>query len=347
MRKVLEIFRKIALFCMPEITLIHNIRRFFRKMISRRLLRIKIMQILFAYFKTEGSSLNKFESQLFFSINKSYDLYHYLLLLITEIADYASARIEIAKQKRIPTSEDLDPNTRFINNRLIHQIRNNESLQKYINEHKLSWVNDPGLIKKLYEDLTGSDYYRQYMKLPGQEYEEDKKFVINIYDSVIAQNNDLIQTLEEQSIFWNDEFEFVINMITKTLKLFQSGQHDHASLMPLYKNDEDKDFVKQLFRKVIIKRDEYLELIREYTQNWDIERIAFIDVLIMEMAIAEVLEFPSIPVKVTFNEYLELAKYYSTNKSSFFINGILDKIFEKLKKENKIKKHGRGLIGEV
>lgn len=316
-------------------------------MISRRLLRIKIMQLLYAFFNSADDSINKYEKDLIFSINKTYDLYHYLLLLIIEIADYAQSRIEIALEKRMPTYDDIHPNTRFVDNRIINQIRINESLLHYLNNIKLSWTNYPEMIKKIYGEISQDAYFKEYMNKKECSYDDDKQLVVWIYSDIIQHFELLDQNLEDQSIFWNDEMEFVISNIIKTLKKFRESDGEHSRLLSLYKNDDDKEFVKKLFRKVAVNHKEYRSLIEDFTKNWDIDRIAFMDILIMQMAVAEAIEFPSIPTKVTFNEYLEIAKYYSTSKSSLFINGVLDKIFQHLKDTNRIVKQGRGLIGEV
>jgi N utilization substance protein B len=315
-------------------------------MISRRILRIKILQLLYAYFQSAESSLNKYEKELFFSIQKTYDLYHYLLLLIIEIADYTNSRIEIARLKKIPTREDLHPNTKFVDNLIIHQLRSNKSLNQYLNTTRLSWVNAPELIKKLHNRIRMADYFKEYMEDAKRSYDLDKKLIIDIYTNEIMNSESLYQTLEEQSIYWNDEIEFVISMIAKTLKGFQEKDNENATLMPLFKNNDDNEFARDLFRKVILHKEEFGKLVESYTENWDVERIAFMDLLILEMAITEAIVFPSIPTRVTINEYLEIAKFYSTEKSSVFINGLLDKIFKHLKNEKKIVKMGRGLIGE-
>lgn len=315
-------------------------------MISRRILRIKILQLLYAYFQGADSSINKYERELFFSIQKTYDLYHYLLLLIIDIADYAGSRIEIARQKKIPTREDLNPNTKFIDNRIIQQLRVSRQLNQYLNSNKLSWVNTPELIKKLHNRIRMTPYFKEYMDKSGTSYEEDKKLIMDIYTNEIVDTEGIYQALEEQSIYWNDEVEFVISMITKTIKDFREDQNEDALLLQLFKNDDDKEFARDLFRKSVVHKEEYTKLIESYTENWDIERIAFLDMLILVMAITEAVAFTSIPTRVTINEYLEIAKFYSTEKSSVFINGLLDKIFKYLKDNNKIVKSGRGLIGE-
>ncbi len=316
-------------------------------MISRRILRIKVLQLLYAYYKSTDANLNKVEKELFHSINKTYELYHYLLLLILEIADYAAGRIEIARQKNYPSYEDLHPNTRFIENEVIHQIRINSDLNNYLNNKKLSWVKHPELIKKIYLKIRNSEVYKKYMNSSERTYEDDKQFLCFIYASCIATSEDLYIYLEEQSIYWNDEVEFVISIIIKTIKGFKENDRENVRLFSLFKNEDDIEFVKRLFRKAVLHKDEYLELIQRFTQHWEIERIAFMDILILQLAITEVIEFESIPTKVTFNEFLEISKYYSTNKSSIFINGVLDKIIMYLKENNRFRKQGRGLVGEI
>lgn len=316
-------------------------------MISRRILRIKILQLLYAYFQSADNALNKYEKELFFSIQKTYELYHYLLILIVDIADYANARIEIARQKKIPTREDLNPNTKFVENKIIQQIRANRQLHHFLNTTPISWVNSPELIRKLHNRIRMAPFFKAYMEDPDRNFEQDRKLIIDVYTEEIAQSESLYQTLEEQSIYWNDEVEFVISMIAKTLKGFQDSQGENALLMPLFKNDDDREFARDLFRKVIVHKAEFGKLVESYTENWDVDRIAFLDLLILVMAITEAVAFPSIPTRVTINEYLEIAKFYSTEKSSVFINGLLDKIFKHLKDEKKIVKSGRGLIGET
>ncbi|WP_299580202.1 transcription antitermination factor NusB [uncultured Sunxiuqinia sp.] len=315
-------------------------------MISRRIIRIKVLQVLYAFYSSPDKSINNTERELFFSIQKTYDLYHYLLDLIIEVSKHAESVVELRKKKHFPTEEDLHPNTRFIRNQLIAQLQTNESLNKYLEQSKLSWVNEPELIKKLYLTLVDSDFYKSYMNDAESSYQSDRKFVEQVFTDIILQSEDLIQLLEEQSIYWNDDLDFVVSMIIKTFKKFKEYTREDQALLPMFKDEEDRQFVKDLFRKVVLNHDELKETVTKYTVNWDVERIAFIDELILEMAIGEFLYFPSIPTKVSLNEYIELSKYYSTKKSRNFINGILDKALKALKSEDKIIKAGRGLIGE-
>jgi N utilization substance protein B len=316
-------------------------------MISRRLLRIKVLQVLYAYYKSDQKDLNISEKELHFSINKAFELYYYFLLLIVDIVQYAESRIDLAMNKRMPSFEDLNPNRRFVENKFVSQLINNKKFNTFLATHKISWVNYPELIKELYNQVLEMPEYSQIMAAKDYDYQEDKKLISKIYTDIILNNEYLSQLLEDQSIYWNDDVDFVISMVVKTIKKFQENDENKDSLLDLYKNEEDKDFIVKLFRKSVTYRKISMELIEANASNWDLDRIAFMDVLIMQLAITELIEFKSIPTKVTLNEFLEIAKYYSTEKSNSFINGVLDKIMQKLKEEKKIVKTGRGLIGEV
>jgi len=302
--------------------------------------------MLYAYYSTEEKSISNTEKELFFCIHKSYDLYHYLLALVPEIADYAEKRIEIRKNKHHPTKEDLNPNTKFVTNLVIQQLRDNKQLNAYLEQKKLTWSNNPELIKELYLLMIESEFYNNYMADRNRSYLDDRKFIEKLFNKIILLSEDLYNVLEEKSIFWNDDVEFVISMIVKTIKRFNEKSDSGQSLMPLYKDQEDRDFAKDLIRKSIVNHDELRELIKIHSKNWDMERIAFMDILIMQLAITEFLFFPTVPTKVSMNEYIELSKFYSTEKSKNFINGILDKTLKDLKNSEKINKIGRGLVGE-
>lgn len=315
-------------------------------MISRRIIRTKVLQVLYAYYSSEEKSINNTEKELFFCIHKAYDLYHYLFALVIEVAEYAENRIEIKRNKHQPTPEELNPNTKFISNQVIQQLKSNRQLNAYIEQKKLSWKDNPGLIKELYLLMLETESYEEYMNDSTRSYLNDRKFIEKLFNKTILLSEDLYNVLEEQSIYWNDDVEFVISMITKTLKRFNELTDSDQSLMPMFKDEEDRDFTKDLIRKSILNHDELRNLIKEHSKNWDVERIAFMDILIMQLAISEFLYFPTIPTKVSMNEYIELSKFYSTEKSRNFINGILDKTLKDLKTGEKISKEGRGLIGE-
>ncbi len=315
-------------------------------MISRRLLRIKALMILYAFNRRDENDLAKAEKELMFSIGKTYDLYLYLILLVIEIADIASDKIEQALLKKIPSPEDLNPNRRFADNAVIAQLRNNNAFKRGISESKLTWSNYPHIPRLLYNSMIVWEPYILYMNSEEKGYLHDRKFVISLIKDFFAASEDLLNCLEEQSIYWNDDMEYVLVMLEKTLSKFKADSGEKAQLMKLFKNDDDEDFVKQLFRKTIINASKTSELIDRNTTNWEVERIALMDILVMRLAVNEIIEFPEIPVKVTLNEYIEIAKYYCTSKSSNFVNGILDNIVKEIREAGMFKKSGRGLLGE-
>jgi transcription antitermination factor NusB len=315
-------------------------------MISRRLLRIKALMALYAFNRREDENLAQAETELMFSIGKSYDLYHYLLLLILEVADIATEKIDQALQKRIPSHEDLNPRRRFIDNQVIAQLRINIEFKSYISSKKLSWVNNSHIPRLLYSKMIVWEAYEEYMKEENNNYLSDKKFITRLIAELFSNSEDLSSNLEEQSIYWNDDMEYISSMVEKTLKKFKADSGEKTPLMPLFKNDEDEEFVKILFRKAILHSKKCSELIDKNTTNWEVDRIALMDILVMQLAITEILEFPEIPVKVTLNEYIEIAKYYCTSKSSTFVNGILDNIVKEIRDEGLFSKFGRGLVGE-
>jgi len=315
-------------------------------MISRRLLRIKALMALYAFNRREDENLAQAETELMFSIGKTYDLYHYLFLLALEVADVASEKIDIALQKRMPTPQDLNPQRRFIDNQVIAQLRKNQAFNKYISSKKLSWTHYPHIPRLLYNKMIAWEEYEKYMSSENHNYISDKKFIISLITVLFAESDDLQSNLEEQSIYWNDDMEYISAMIEKTLKKFKADSDENIPMMPLYKNEEDEEFVKILFKKAILNNKKCADLIDKNTTNWEVERIALMDILVMQLAITEILEFPEIPVKVTLNEYIEIAKYYCTSKSSTFVNGILDNIVKEIREEGLFNKFGRGLVGE-
>ncbi len=312
-------------------------------MISRRLLRIKALKALYAHLKSESDSLMASEKTLVTSINKTYDLYFQMLSLIVEVARYADERQQAAMQKKLPTYEDLNPNRKFVENAVVHLIAESDSVNDYLAAHKLSWARYPELIKALYLQLEQSDYYKKYMTSQERSFREDLALVTDFYTNELESSEMLEEVLDEQSILWNDDLGFALIMVTRTLSNMRPSHRD-VKVLPKFKSDEDLDFAMELFEKAAVNYDSYLEVIEQFTRNWDIERIAFMDNVIMVTAMAELVSFPSIPVKVTLDEYIEIAKYYSTASSSTFINGVLDKVVTTLTEEGRINKSGRGLI---
>ena len=308
-------------------------------MINRVVIRLKIVQIIYAYYQNGGKNLDTAEKELFFSLSKAYDLYNYLLLLMVEVTKQANKKLNAAKNKLIPTKEELFPNTKFVENRFIAQLEVNKQLLDFAGNQKKTWENEADFVKSLCEQIMESDIYKEYMASETSSYEEDREVWRKIYKKIIFNNAELDQVLEDQSLYWNDDKEIVDTFVLKTIKRFEEKNGAKQELLPEFKDDEDQDFARRLFRRAILNSDYYRHLISENTKNWDLDRVAFMDVIIMQIALAEVLSFPNIPVSVSLNEYVEIAKLYSTPKSGGFINGTLDGIVNQLKKENKLTKN--------
>ncbi|MGD1844857.1 MAG: transcription antitermination factor NusB [Salibacteraceae bacterium] len=315
-------------------------------MLNRRYLRVKAFQALYAFFQAEGGDVLKSEKEMLKSIEKIYDLYLLMLLLITEVADSARDQIETARQKRLPTHEDLNPNLRFVNNIALNILEENNAFQKLVSNKKLTWFTENDQVRKLYREIRESQEYQEYMNSNNPGFDADRKFIITIFREYMAEFEVFQQLLEDRSIYWYDDLTLVVHNVVKTFQqLKPSAGAGSNILMPLYKDREDDlQFVKELFRKTIFNENDYQEMISSKTKNWEVDRIAVLDVILMKMALCEFEHFNSIPVKVSLNEYIELAKSYSTPKSKVFINGILDKLLIDWRKSGRIKKTGRGLI---
>ncbi|MDO4181153.1 MAG: transcription antitermination factor NusB [Bacteroidales bacterium] len=307
-------------------------------MINRVLIRLKIVQIIYAYYQNGGKNLDTAEKELFFSLSKAYDLYNYLLLLMVEVTKQANKRLNAAKNKLIPSKEELFPNTKFVENRFVAQLEVNRQLLEFASNQKKTWENETDFVKSLCDKIMDSDIYKEYMASETSTYDEDRELWRKLYKTIIFNNAELDQVLEDQSLYWNDDKEIVDTFVLKTIKRFDPKNGAKQELLPEFKDDEDQDFARRLFRRAILNADYYRHLISEHTKNWDLDRIAFMDVIIMQIALAEILSFPNIPLSVSLNEYVEIAKLYSTPKSGGFINGTLDGIIKTLKKDNKLTK---------
>jgi N utilization substance protein B len=320
-------------------------------MLSRRHLRIKALQALYAFTQSHNDNLVLGEKDLLKSINKLYEIFIYQLSLLLEVVEYAEKRLEENKQKFFPTSEDLAPNRRFIDNLFLKQMNENKDLARYVNTYKISWADQGEMIRKLYISMRELPEYQEYMKKPNSTYFDDKEIAQQIVKKVFTRSELLQFFYEEKNIHWSDDFYAANLLVAKTIKSWDVSWDETQRLPLLFKeqvgggDNEDREFLVQLFRKTIVKDEEYTALIENKVKNWEMDRIAVMDILLIKMAIVELLEFPSIPIKVTLNEYIELAKMFSTPKSKIFINGILDKMIVELKANKKIKKMGRGLIG--
>ncbi|MDR1645317.1 MAG: transcription antitermination factor NusB [Tannerellaceae bacterium] len=302
-------------------------------MINRILIRIKILQIVYAYYQNGNNDLKAAENELLFSLRKAYDLYHYLLLLIIDLTNLHERQLDSRKHKYMPTDEDLHPNMRLVNNRFAQQLSRNEDLQRYISEYKISWINDPDFLRSTLDIILSSDLYTQYIENPDDSYETDKTFWREAFKKCIQRNDYVADYLEDKSIFWNDDMETIGAFILKTIKRFREEEGSKHMLLPMFKDEEDRLFAVKLFRETLLHGVDIRQRLSHHIKNWDVERISNIDMIIMQIALTEILTFPSIPVSVSLNEYIDTAKYYGTPKSGVFINGILDAAVEELKKE--------------
>jgi transcription antitermination protein NusB len=314
-------------------------------MINRRHLRVKVLQALYAYFQSDEENYRRTENELLGSIEKIYDLYIFLLLTFPELKHISLLRMEDARNKMRPTEEDLHPNRKFVDNKIIEIIENHPELRAESEQRKVNWVGDVNreMFRKMFLAIKDSETFFNFMNNGVTGFEEDKAFMVALFKEEIANSPLLYNFFEEKSIGWLDDIDLMCSMVLKTIKSFT--EEGPNSILPLYKDPlDEKQFLTTLLRKSIIHEEENSKLIESLTDNWELDRIAKMDVILMNMAITELQEFPSIPKKVTLNEYIEISKFYSTPKSNTFINGILDKAVDHLQAEGKIKKVGRGLM---
>jgi N utilization substance protein B len=296
--------------------------------------------MLYSFFQHENADIALFEKELFKSLDKIYNLYISVLALFIDIHHNAHMVIDEHKNKRLPTKEDLDPNLKFINNTLLIALSENNELKKEIEKQKVSWSNNYDVVRKLYNEIIAGEDYKNYMSSQDAGIKEDRNLLINIIVNRLDEHDLLNHVFEEQNIHWADDTFLAFNSAIRTFENFDGK----FKLMPLLKDaEDDKLFVSTLFRKTIQYKAQYEELIQTHTKNWELDRIANMDMLLMKMAIAEILHLKNIPVKVSLNEYIDISKEYSTPNSKTFVNGVLDKIILQLKNEGKIEKSGRGL----
>lgn len=315
-------------------------------MLNRRHLRIKVLHALYAFFQSEDRDLPKAERQLMHSVDKFYEMYIHLLAILQRLHGLRLEKLELQRKRIMGTVEDKNPSTRFVDNPILMELVNNKALDQAMQQYKIQFDDDRmDLVRDVHARMMRGEDYERYMALEEVTPQDDMRVVVQVFKKCLV-NSELIQfDFDEKSIFWSDDLDLAASMCIKTLKGFVDAELGEGELMALYKDEkEEKEFVKLLFRNSVMQSEENIELIQERTENWEVERIAFMDVLLMKMALAEARTFKFIPVKVTLNEYIELSKYYSTPKSKNFINGILDKLFLELKETGLIKKMGRGLL---
>lgn len=307
-------------------------------MINRVIIRSKVVQVAYSYFITKEKTIAEAEKELHHSLAKSYELYHALLQLMVELTDLQAQRIEAARNKYLPTEEDLHPNMRFVENQFIKTLRNNADFVEFRKEKPFLWdAAAPDFLRRTLDAIVASDTYREYMNGPFNDENIDSELWRVLFKTIIAPSDDLTETLENISLYWNEDLNTEATFVLKTIKQFRDGG-ENVKLLPMYKDEDDKKFASSLLRDTLQNEAKYREYITRFTRNWEIDRIAFMDVVIMMIAISEILIMPSIPTVVTLNEYIELAKTYSTGQSGVFVNGILDAIVKELKKEHIINK---------
>jgi len=312
-------------------------------MINRRHIRVKVMQSAYALLQSKSDNLVKEEKFLYHSIDRMYDLYALVLRMMVEVRNFENNHINISQKKFLATAEEKNPNKKFVNNRAIELLDASVSLNDYLEDHNLSnWNLDDEYVKEIWKLTKESELYASYMSSSINNFQEDKEFLVALFKEVIAPNEKLADYFEDNAISWVDDIPFVNTWVVKTLNSLKDNQP--LKLGKLYKDDDDKKFVQDLFKKVVLNHASYEKEITDKTPNWDTDRIAEMDMLLIKMAITEFLKFPSIPTRVTINEYIEISKDYSTDKSSFFINGVLDKIQKDFEASKRLNKIGRGLM---
>ena len=305
-------------------------------MINRVLIRIKIIQIVYAYYQNGSKNLDAAEKELLFSLSKAYDLYNYLLMLMVAISNYA--------QRKLDTRLQLDEQTKgklkaLVENKFICQLEVNKQLLDYVSNQKRTWDNDSLVVKTLFDQIMDSEIFLEYLNAGNKTYEADRELWRKLYKHFVMDNEEIDGMLEEQSLYWNDDKAVIDTFVLKTIKRFEEASGADQPLLPEYKDDEDREFVIRLFRRAILNGEEYRAAIEGNIRNWDMERLALMDIIIMQVAMAEMLSFPNIPLTVTMNEYVELAKHYSTHKSGAFVNGTLDGVIQMLQNQGKLLKN--------
>ena len=313
-------------------------------MVTRRFLRIKVFQAIYAVEKNGKEAFPVSEKKLDKAIKDCHTLTVFFLSLLPEIVRYRTLRVAELKEKNNPTEEDLNPNTKFIDNKVIKQIEENKNIRQFCVNHRLDWSDRHDFIAQMFNEIANTEIYTSYLNAPERNYNEDKDFVLDVLSKIFAESELLHWFLEEKNVHWFDDYNDALLAAYKNIEPYKENQPNEKPLIPLFKDDEDITFYKELFRKTLLYNTEYQKRIDEKLQHWESERIMEIDTILMKMALCELTQFQTIPIKVSINEYIELAKLYSSRKSGVFINGILDNIVTDLKNEGLLNKIGRGLI---
>lgn len=298
-------------------------------MINRELIRIKIVQLTYAYYQNGNRNMDNAEKELLFSLSKAYDLYNFLLELIVAVTREERHRYDVMNQRAEREGAE-PPSNKFVNNQFATQLEENNMLNEFIEVKKLTWKNDIEFVRKLCNQIEQSQVYQDYMADADDSYEADREVWRKLYKQLVQDNPDIDTLLEEKSLYWNDDKDIIDTFVLKTIKRFDPANKANQELLPEYKDMEDREFARKLFRATILNADEYQKYMGRISRNWDFSRLAYMDMVIMQIAIAELVNFPGIPATVTINEYVELSKIYSTPRSGGYVNGMLDAIARSL-----------------
>lgn len=307
-------------------------------MINRALIRIKIVQIIYAFYQNGNKNIDSAEKELLFSLSKAYDMYNLLLELMVSVTRLASLRVEVEERKYARLNEGEKPSRKFVDNKFTAQLESNKMLNDFLESQKKNWDNEENFVRLLLDKIQDSDIYKEYMSTPDSTYDEDRELWRKLYKTIISNNEELDAVLEEMSLYWNDDKEIVDTFVLKTIKRFDEAKGAKQELLPEYKDEEDKEFACRLLRGAILSGENYRRMMGDYSRNWELNRLAFMDVIIMQIAIAEMFAFPNIPISVTINEYVDIAKAYSTPKSGGYVNAMLDNIAKGLIAEKRLLK---------
>ena len=315
-------------------------------MLNRRFLRIKALQSIYAYHQSESANLPQAERQLLEWVEDLYKLFVYQLSFWVEIRQFAERRIEENKQKHIPTEEDLNPNMKFVNNCILKALDDNKHLMKLEEHYKINWADSrEDFIRNMFSKLVETPEYQEYMSNGKMGFGEDRRFLVAVIETYMPENGLLYDYYSDRDLSFNSDYQLAIYLLWKFISEMSANFDEFSMLPPVYKAEtDDKEFVVKLFEKTILHADEYMELVKANISNWDYDRLALMDKILIFMALTEYTEFHSIPVKVTINEYIEISKFYSTPESRRFINGMLDRLSTVLKEEGKLVKTGLGLV---
>ena len=315
-------------------------------MLNRRFLRIKALQEIYAYHQSDSSNLPQAERHLLQEVDDLYKLFVYQLSFWVEVKKFAERRIEENKQKHFPTEEDLNPNLKFVNNRILNVLEDNKHLLSLEDQYKINWADSrEDFIRSFYNRLIEYTEYQEYMKSPKSNFSDDKRFLMAVVDAYMADDSLLFDYYSDRDLAFNSDYQIAIYLLWKFFNEMPASFDESSKLPPVFKEgDVDKEFVVKLFEKTILHADDYVDLVKANISNWDYDRLALMDKILIYMAITEFCEFHSIPVRVTINEYIEISKFYSTPESRRFVNGVLDRLSTVLKEQGKLVKTGLGLV---